>query len=114
MAVKRPYGKDSPEKFIDGALDGDTGGEASPHGFQDTMTSNEMKEYSVNRKDQKILTAFAMDNVGRVYGRYATSMKDMEVPGGPTNLKASLKGASAVDEDVGAAGSVKHVIIPNH
>jgi hypothetical protein len=109
------YGKDHPERFIDGALDGETGGDTSPHGFQDSMTSNEMKKYSVDRKEQHILTAFAMDNVGRVYDRYMSSMKDMGgIAGSPTNLKHSLSGASAVNEELGAVGSVKHVIIPNH
>jgi hypothetical protein len=113
--VKRPYGKDSPERFIDGALDGDKAGLTAPDGYQDTMTSNEMLKYPVDRKDQHILTSFAMDNVGEVYGRYPTSMRDMAgIAGGTKNLKHSLTGASVVDEDVGAAGKVVHHIIPNH
>ena len=32
--------------------------------------------YPVDRPDQKIKTAFALDNVGRVYGHIPTSMKD--------------------------------------
>jgi len=113
--VKRPYGKDSPERFIDGALTGEKRGSSSTHGFQDSMTSHEMEKYHVDRKDQHILTAFALDNVGEVYGRYATSMKDMGgIAGSPTNLKHSLSGASAVSEELGASGKVKRDIIPNH
>jgi len=109
------YGKDKPERFLDGALNGDKQGKTSTVGYQETMTSNEMLKYPVDRKDQHILTSFAMDNVGEVYGRYATSMRNMEgIAGGTKNLQHSLTGASAVDEGVGAAGKVKHVIIPNH
>jgi hypothetical protein len=110
------YGKDSPERFIDGALDGDTGGDTSPKGYQNTQTSNEMDSIKISRKDQSVLRSYALDNVGRVYGRYATSMKDMGGwAGGATSLKHSLEGASTIGPDeVGAASKVKHVIIPNH
>jgi hypothetical protein len=37
-----------------------------------------------------------------------------EFHGGVDNLKHSLTGASAVNEEVGAAGPLRHVIIPNH
>jgi hypothetical protein len=112
--VKRPHGKDNPERFIDGALDGEKRGSESWHGYQESMTSNEMVKYPVDRKDQHILTAFAMDNVGEVYGRYATSMRRTEMAGGTKNLKHSLSGASAVDEEVGASSKLHKTIIPNH
>jgi hypothetical protein len=99
--INRPYGKDNPTRFIDGAL---TGGDGP---------SNEIKDYSVDRPEQKIKTAFAMDNV-KLACPIETSMKDMSWPGGDANLKHSLTGASAVNEEVGAAGKVKHVIIPWH
>jgi hypothetical protein len=55
-----------------------------------------------------------MDNV-KLAMPIATSMKDTSGwPGGVDNIKHSLTGASAVNEEVGAAGSVKHVIVPNH
>jgi hypothetical protein len=112
--AKSHYGKDHPERFLDGALDGDIHG-AGGRQFQDSMTSNEMEKYPVDRKSQHILTAFALDNVGRVYDRFESSMKDMKgIGGGPENLKHSLTGASAVQEHVGAAGHTKSDIIPNH
>jgi hypothetical protein len=44
-----------------------------------------------------------------------TSLMDTGGIGGSnSNIKHSLTGASAVNEEVGAAGSLKHVIIPNH
>lgn len=101
--TNRPYGKDNPERFISGALTGGSG------------KSNEVQEQSVDRPQQKINTVFAMDNVGKVYGRDPTSMKDTGgFAGSENNLKHSLTGASAVNEEVGASGSVKHVVIPNH
>lgn len=117
MAAKHPvYGKDHPERFISGALNGDTGGEeGGTHGFQNSSTSNEIKDYKLSRKSQSIKTAFAMDNVGRVYDRFMTSLKDTECGGGPENLKHSLAGTSTVDADeLGTSGKTKHVIIPNH
>jgi hypothetical protein len=99
--VKRPYGKDNPERFISGALTGGGG------------PSNEIKDYPVDRPDQKIKTAFAMDNV-KLAMPIETSMKDMSWPGGVDNIKHSLTGTSAVNEEVGASGTVKHVIVPNH
>jgi hypothetical protein len=103
MAVKRPFGKDDPSRFIDGALRGGSG------------SSNEVQEMGCDRPDQKIVTSFGLDNVGKVYGRDASSMKDKGgFAGSPENLKHSLSGASAVQEELGAAGKLKHVIIPNH
>lgn len=100
------YGKDRPatsnESFIGHALVGGTG------------DSNEIMTYPVDRPDQSIHTSFAMDNV-KLACPIPTSMKDMSGwPGGISNIKHSLTGASAVNEEVGAAGKLKHVIVPNH
>lgn len=116
MAAKHAvYGKDHPERFIEGALEGDIHGQTSPDGFQDTMTSNEMVKHPCDRPHQHILTATALDNVGRVYDRFPTSIRDVGgVRGGPENLKHSLTGVSAVNEDIGAAGHVHETIIPDH
>lgn len=112
------FGKDHPAKssegFISGALTGKVAGDGPEHGYQDTSTSNEIENYHVDRPEQSIKTAFGMDNVGRVYGRYPTSMKDVEIPGGVDNLKHSLTGTSAVNEEVGAVGKLKHIILPHH
>jgi hypothetical protein len=104
--VNKPYGKDKVVKgsasFIESALTGGSG------------SSREITDYPVDRPSQSIKTAFAMDNV-KLAMPIETSMKDMSGwPGGDSNIKHSLTGASAVNEEVGAAGSVKHVIIPNH
>jgi len=99
--VKRPYGKDTPERFIDSALTGGSG------------PSNEIQDHAVDRPDQKIKTAYAMDNV-KLACPIKTSIKDMSWPGGVDNIKHSLTGASAVNEEVGASGKIKHVIVPNH
>lgn len=111
--AKHIYGKDHPEKFIEGALDGDIHGEGHSKGFQDSMTSNEMVEESADRGGQKILTPFALDNVGRVYDRFPTSMRDTGgIRGGPENLKHSLTGASAVND--GVDGKPVKNYIANH
>jgi hypothetical protein len=103
--VRKTYGKDHPaqsnESFIGKALTGGTG------------DSNEVVTYPVDRPEQKIKTSFAMDNVVLACP-IKTSLKDMTWPGGVDNIKHSLTGASAVNEEVGAAGKVKHVIVPNH
>jgi hypothetical protein len=98
---KRPYGKDSPERFIDGALKGGSG------------PSNGIDHIKVDRPDQSICVATPMDNVNLVMPM-ESSIRDMSWKGGVDNIKHSLTGASAVNEEVGAVGSVKHVIIPNH
>jgi len=95
------YGKDHPENFIEGAL---TGG----HG-----PSEDIHEIPVDRPDQKIKVAVAMDNV-KLAMPIETSILDDAFHGGVDNLEHSLDGASAVNAEVGAAGPVKHVIIPNH
>jgi hypothetical protein len=105
MAMIGKYGKDHPamsnEAFIGKALTGGTG------------DSNEIVDYPVDRPSQVIKTAFAMDNV-KLACPIKTSLKDMSWPGGVDNIKHSLTGTSAVNEELGAAGPVKHVIVPNH
>jgi hypothetical protein len=107
MAMKNtPFGKDrvvkSSEGYINKALAGGSG------------KSEDIVEYPVDRPDQKINTAFAMDNV-KLAMDIPTSLKDMGgIGGGVDNLEHSLTGSSAVNEEVGAAGKVKHIIIPNH
>jgi hypothetical protein len=54
---------------------------------------------------QKIKTAYPMDNV---HGVDLPDTKGGSMRGGPTNLKHSLTGASAVQDGPGAAGKVKH------
>lgn len=93
-------GKDDPSRFISGALDGDIGGGASSTGYQNSETSNELKEIRCSRKGQSIKTAFALDNVGKVYGRYASAGKDLSgFGGGKTSLAHSLNGANTVGAD---------------
>ena len=102
MAInKRPYGKDTPERFIDGALKGGSG------------PSNQIDEKSIDRPDQKINTAFAMDNV-KLAMPIETSIRDGKFAGSDDNLKHSLTGVSAVQEEVGASGATKKTIFPNH
>ncbi len=105
--IDRPYGKDRPatssESFIGRALTGGTG------------PSNAQKEMGIDRPSQKIITASAMDNV-KLACPIETSIFDDagSFAGGKENLKHSLTGASAVQQEVGAAGKVKHTIIPDH
>ena len=95
------FGKDRPENFIEGALTGGKGPSESIH------------HTPVDRPQQVINTAEAMDNVDLAMP-IESSLNSDNFHGGVTNLGHSLKGSSAVNEEVGAAGPVKHVIIPNH
>ena len=117
MAILGKYGKDRPaqsnESFIGGALTGDTGPETGPV-YQNTSTSKGIKDYPCGRPQQIIKTAVPLDNVGKVYGRPQTSIFNTDWTGAVDNLKHSLTGSSAVNEEVGAAGPVKHVIVPWH
>lgn len=63
--------------------------------------SNEIVTKSIG-KGQKIMTAFAMDNVDCVMD-VPTSLKKENFGGSTSNLGHSLKGASAVDDGTGAA-----------
>lgn len=96
------YGKDSPERFISGALTGGSG------------PSEGIKTKKIDRPDQSINTAVAMDNVKLAMDVETSIFDEGGFGGGVDNLKHSLTGSSAVNEEVGAAGKVKHVIIPNH
>lgn len=103
------YGKDHPEKmkgatrFIEDALTGGSG------------PSNGIHDMSIDRKSQSIKTATPMDNVQLAMRTRSSICDEGGFRGGPTNLAHSIKGASAPGaNDVGAAGPVKHVIIPNH
>jgi hypothetical protein len=60
---------------------------------------------------QVIKSAYPQDNQ---HGMELSDERGGSVRGGPTNLSHSLSGASAVQDGPGAAGSVKHVRIPNH
>lgn len=60
---------------------------------------------------QTIKCAYPQDNV---HGMELADTRGGAMRGGVTNLGHSLKGASAVQDGPGAAGSVKHVRIPNH
>ena len=107
MAVlNRKYGKDRPaksnESFISGALTGGSG------------DSNEVETLPVDRPNQKINRAYGMDNV-KLACPIPTSLKgDGGFAGGVDNIKHSLTGTSAVNEEVGAAGKLRHIIVPDH
>jgi len=81
------YGKDSPERFISGALTGGSG------------KSDEISSKSIGR-GQSINTALAMDNV-KLAMPIDSSIKDEGgFGGGIENLGHSLTGASAVQTKV--------------
>lgn len=100
------YGKDRPAKgsegFISHALTGGSG------------PSEEIVDSKVDRPSQTIKSAYGMDNVDLAM-EIPTSLKDKGgFGGGGDNLRHSLTGTSAVNEEVGAVGKLNHVIIPNH
>ena len=107
MAMKNhPWGKDkvvkSSESYIERALAGGSG------------PSEDIQHTPIDRPNQSINTAFALDNVDLCMP-IKTSIKDMGgIGGGVDNLKHSLTGSSAVNEEVGATGKLKHHIIPDH
>lgn len=68
--------------------------------------------HKTGRPDQVIRTPVGMDNVDLAMDT-ASSIYDGGFRGGVGNLDHSLKGATAVT-DIGAAGPVKRVILPNH
>lgn len=96
------YGKDKPENFIAGALRGGQG------------PSNGIKHTPVDRPHQVINTPVGMDNVNLAMDIDSSIEDDTGFYGSPENLKHSLTGSSAASDEVGAAGPVKHIIIPNH
>lgn len=104
--TQRPWGKDRVAKgsagYIEHALTGGSG------------PSEDIHDKKIDRPDQSIKTALAMDNVTLAMDIESSIADEGGFAGGIDNLKHSLTGSSAVNEEVGAAGSVKHVIIPNH
>lgn len=105
MALNGKYGKDrvpgGNEGYISSALRGGSG------------PSDGTKSYPVPRPHQTIKTAFPQDNVVCCMP-IETSIKDMSWPGGVDNIKHSLTGTSAVNDEVGAAGKLRHILIPDH
>lgn len=106
MALHGKFGKDnaprSSEGFIAEALRGGSG------------PSDGIHNKSIDRPDQKINTATPMDNVKLAMDIPSSILDEGGFAGGVDNLKHSLTGTSAVNEEVGAAGKVTHVVIPNH
>ena len=106
--TSRPFGKDrvpkGSEGYISEALTGGSG------------KSEEIYIEKVDRKGQTINTASAMDNVDLAMDIPSSIIDDERGFHGSTrNLKHSIDGAEApADGDVGAAGPVDHVIIPDH
>lgn len=101
------FGKDRPAKsnegFIGEAL---TGGEGPSEGLH---------HKTIDRKDQSILTAVAMDNVKLAMEIPSSILEEQGFRGSTRNIGHSIDGAEGLpDGDVGAAGPVRHVIIPNH
>lgn len=108
MAMNRHgvFGKDKVAKgsegFIEHALHG---GHGPSEGIHDKK---------IDRPQQSIKTAVALDNVKLAMDIESSILDEGGFAGGIDNLEHSLKGSSAVNEDLGAAGKVKHTIIPNH
>lgn len=94
----------SSEGYISGALTGGSGESEGIHSMK------------VDRKGQTINTATAMDNVDLAMDIESSIISDDRGFHGSTrNLKHSIDGAEApADGDVGAAGPVEHVILPDH
>ena len=108
MAMNRngKFGKDRPSGSEIGYIDHSLKGGSGP--------SNDVKTYPVDRPNQSIKTSLAMDNV-KLAMPIDSSIEDMsDWPGGVDNISHSLTGSSAVNEEVGAAGKVKHIILPDH
>lgn len=101
------YGKDRPSKGGEGYISSALTGGSGP--------SEGIVNMKVDRKNQSIKTSFPTDNVDLAMD-IETSLRDASgFHGGTRNLKHSIDGAQApADGDVGAAGPVNHVIIPNH
>lgn len=99
------YGKDRPggnSGYIEESLRGGKG------------PSEGMHSMHIDRRNQTILTACAMDNVTLAMDIESSIEEEGGFAGSPENIGHSLKGASAVSEELGAAGHLKHVIIPDH
>lgn len=102
MAEIGKYGKDNPERFIDSALKGGSG------------PSNEIVDSKLDRPGQTIKTALGMDNVTLAMDIPSSIKEEGGFRGGVDNLDHSLRGASAENTDVGAAGPVKKTLIKDH
>ncbi len=76
--------------------------------------SEGISEKKIDRPNQSINTAVAMDNVDLAMDIESSILDEGGIKGGVDNLKHSLTGTSAVNEEVGAVGPLKHTIIPNH
>lgn len=100
------FGKDrvakGSESYIEEALRGGHG------------PSEDIHDVRIDRPDQSINTAVGLDNVILAMDIKSSILDEGGFAGGIDNLEHSLKGSSAVNEDVGAASKLKHVIIPNH
>ena len=103
------YGKDKPENFIAGALKGEGG----TH-IEEGVTKSDCMSYKSIGRSQRILTAVALDNVDLALDVETSIMDEGGFRGSINNVGHSLTGASGVSDDLGTAGPVKHVIIPNH
>ena len=101
------YGKDRVAKGSEGYIsEALTGGSGKSEG---------MHTMKVDRKNQTIVTATAMDNVDLALDIPSSITAPDDFHGGSRNLKHSIDGAEApADGDVGAAGPVNHNIIPDH
>jgi hypothetical protein len=98
------YGKDrgGSEAYISEALHGGDG------------PSSGMQKLDVDRPNQVIMRAHALDNV-QCAGFEESTLKDLGgFAGGVTNIGHTLKGATGLGSDGGEAGTVKHKIIPDH
>lgn len=104
--TNRPFGKDRVAKGSEGYI------ESALHGGKGP--SEGMHDKKIDRPQQSILTAVPMDNVDLAMDIESSILEEGGFAGGIDNLEHSLKGSSAVNEAVGAAGKTKSVIIPNH
>lgn len=104
--VKPPYGKDRVAKGSEGYISEALRGGSGP--------SEGIHDKKIDRKDQSIMTAVAMDNVDLCMDIETSILEEGGFRGSPTNLDHSLTGTSAVNEKVGADGPVHETIIPNH
>lgn len=107
MALNKTYGKDrvakGSEGYISEALHGGSGKSEGIH------------EKGIDRKGQSIMTPVGMDNVELALDIETSILDEGGFHGSTRNLKHSIDGAEApADGDVGAAGPVRHDIIPNH
>ncbi len=101
------FGKDRVAKGSEGYIEHALAGGSGP--------SEGIEDMRINRPQQSINTAVALDNVKLAMDVPSSIIGDeKDFAGGVDNLEHSLKGSSAENEDVGAAGKVKHTIIPNH